>query len=1214
MCRAIRWTGRLLTIWACLESCRAAVAGELSAWAPGTDRLLVLRTVLRELMLLDTATDTIAKTVSLDAAPAAVAAANGVAYVAMPERIQPFSLPALTPRPPWPVSGIRFLEYDEASRGLIGVNAAGELLVIEPEPLKIRTRNPLATDRDSSSLDRSMAAATRQVVRCLRLDPRNRRAHLVLGAPLGEWLYQEPVKPTDTWVVVDLAQGRLEKRFPVLAPCEDICVDTAAGKAYGLSRSFNADHMVVLDSASLALGPCIPLEPFEVQNQDRVSLAPNGLLALFSTWNPEDLVLVRAAPRFQSGLPPVLTRPEGLAGVSAGELKAAFARIRNERKNVVAHTVALWGLRGPYGRILMEPGRGTFYLPGQRGVVKIEKATVEALVKATLPPTRFFIERGVPDPRATSEHANFLPFVGEADHNTLAPKKPLAFEAIAKASPDAFLIQEYVIPDPMGIFKIDVGQLTIRKDRPRICITPQEVPRLREKCTGPLRREFEIARDWLLKRGCATVDARTIASEKAAMIGLCYLVTEDLRFLEKARAIFRAAMGSPAGWKLGGNGDESFSPALVLYDWCYSGFTPHERREFGEFLWRKYREYPYMPELFEKPEWGKWGKGAFPWHNWTLPHCFHELLAAVLLAGEPWLDETQFQAAVRRGTHWFRVGMGANEETAWDGGQIEGGYSYSQMDLSSPVAAAAILRSATGQDWFQQLGFLKHTDAWILYGLRPDLKLTKRSDSWFRQEFGHNGVFPADGLQAFSTSILAAAYQCPLFYWASQKRQRDVICPGLFYYLYVDPGNQGSDPLVEPYLRPGDHLPLARLFHGVGIAYSKSGWGKDATHLYFNCQDRHIGHASLECNQFTVYKGGPLIIDSGARTFTTYDPDYYYNRLTIAKNTLLVYDPDERLAMRYTPAIIASGCGNVLNVGGQFECPHVWNYGGQYKNRRILDHGDLIAYENQPEFMYVCGNATTAYSYHKLRYFNRQIVHLRPDTVVVFDRVISKNPGFKKTFLLHTLNEPAVRGTEFAVYAERGLLYGRTLLPEGAVIATIGGPGKEFWVGEHALVAKPQYVKPGQDYLFRSPNLAPVFAQWKGDGTCDPMPEDKQRRLRKAFETMEAGAWRLEISPSQPAAKDFFLHVLHPMIPAKNIASPAEAFDAERVKTYPAARLVEEGDRVGAEIRLPVGALYRVLFDTQTRPGGHVTIKDVNGVTLVDRELCDYLDRTLRPK
>jgi hypothetical protein len=58
-----------------------------------------------------------------------------------------------------------------------------------------------------------------------------------------------------------------------------------------------------------------------------------------------------------------------------------------------------------------------------------------------------------------------------------------------------------------------------------------------------------------------------------------------------------------------------------------------------------------------------------------------------------------------------------------------------------------------------------------------------------------------------------------------------------------------------------------------------------------------------------------------------------------------------------------------------------------------------------------CGNATTAYSYHKLRYFNRQIVHLRPDAVVVFDRVISENPAFKKTFLLHTLNEPAVRGS-----------------------------------------------------------------------------------------------------------------------------------------------------------------------------------------------------------
>jgi len=54
-----------------------------------------------------------------------------------------------------------------------------------------------------------------------------------------------------------------------------------------------------------------------------------------------------------------------------------------------------------------------------------------------------------------------------------------------------------------------------------------------------------------------------------------------------------------------------------------------------------------------------------------------------------------------------------------------------------------------------------------------------------------------------------------------------------------------------------------------------------------------------------------------------------------------------------------------------------------------------------------CGDATRSYSPHKLDQFTRQLVYLRPEVFVVFDRVVSTKAEFPKRWLLHTNDMPA---------------------------------------------------------------------------------------------------------------------------------------------------------------------------------------------------------------
>jgi len=206
----------------------------------------------------------------------------------------------------------------------------------------------------------------------------------------------------------------------------------------------------------------------------------------------------------------------------------------------------------------------------------------------------------------------------------------------------------------------------------------------------------------------------------------------------------------------------------------------------------------------------------------------------------------------------------------------------------------------------------------------------------------------------------------------------------------------------------------------------------------------------------------------------------------------------------------------------------------------------VVAYKATDDITYVCGDATKSYSGAKLASFVRHFVFIQPDLIVVFDRVVSKNGDFKKTWLLHTVEEPAIAadGRSFEAAYKEGRLVCVPVLPQKPMLTKIGGPGNEFLVG-------------GVHYA------------------CGPSASSG--RLAELHYGETPGAWRIEESPAEPAKEDYFLNVMlvtdrgSSAAPAVEAVTPDENHVGVRVTAADgtAATLVfARGDKPGATMRL----------------------------------------------
>jgi len=326
----------------------------------------------------------------------------------------------------------------------------------------------------------------------------------------------------------------------------------------------------------------------------------------------------------------------------------------------------------------------------------------------------------------------------------------------------------------------------------------------------------------------------------------------------------------------------------------------------------------------------------------------------------------------------------------------------------------------------------------------------------------------------------------------------------------------------DPTVPKGDlkGFKLSHISKGPGYVYARSSWDEDATYFFFKCGDRFTAHQHLDNGHFLIYKHEELAGDGGHYDSFGSSHDVNYHLRSIAHSTVLVYDPCE-----VWPQIRAGPVSS--NDGGQ---SHPWpHHNGAVqdsaeweKGRELYDVADILAFEDQGAYLYVAGDCTRAYRPEKLTCFTRQIVFLRPGTFIVFDRVVSENPRFKKTWVLQTMKPPTRAGEHLVVANGNGRLFIQTLLPENPQVRLVSGPELYSCSG--------RLYPPERD--------------------TGPAPE-----------------CRIEVSPSNAATADYFLHVLTADAAAASAAAATLETDDYHVTVVAGStRVTFRTDEVGGDI------------------------------------------------
>jgi len=354
-----------------------------------------------------------------------------------------------------------------------------------------------------------------------------------------------------------------------------------------------------------------------------------------------------------------------------------------------------------------------------------------------------------------------------------------------------------------------------------------------------------------------------------------------------------------------------------------------------------------------------------------------------------------------------------------------------------------------------------------------------------------------------------------------------------------------NDPSLEPFggegLNAFQALPGAELFgrDALNLTYLRSGWTADATFISFRAGHSFTHHGHYDAGHFTLFKGAPLAVNASAYGAFFSPNRLHYGIRSVAKNTLLVLRPGERVRpqRRFTENIAAGGQRLVFPTGSALQ-----NVGQWYTNLGDglhLEGATLERFEHQPPaYTHLTADLTRAYNNPqydaggwggKVERVQRMLFYLREqDRLLVHDQVLSRAPAYRQKWLLHTVNKPQVAearvlrgepdngilespGREALVSNPPGFLQVERILPADGVIRLVGGPDYRYYVEAD-----------GDDSDLDGKNMI--------EGAVD----------RPWFDNP---LWRLEIQSATPRRAVEFLVVLSPRLgsPPQGRAAPLAA-------------------------------------------------------------------------
>lgn len=669
--------------------------------------------------------------------------------------------------------------------------------------------------------------------------------------------------------------------------------------------------------------------------------------------------------------------------------------------------------------------------------------------------------------------------------------KKIAFVVLACLSLGTVILSPVRAADKVEWKKVNGVEIPIPPTvHPRLYLRSSDIPELRERLKNPeiqktIAKIKKLAVDRTPEEEAKAPDRSGFRyyAENRGVTSRVQLEAMDYLLNKKksvARKAIVAMLDTLRNTNYGKKGDLSRASGQMLmcgamvYDWCYDQMKDSEKKAYiNEFVRiSKTMECGYPPKNTE----------PIAGHSSEWMVMRDMLSAAIAIYDE--FPEMYNNVMTMLCRDYIPV-----RNYVYAGHNYHQGTSYANVRFSNDLFSLWILdRMGAGAVYDPAQQFVMYD---FLYRRRPDGMVLPAGDV-------NPGIGGSYGLPA----MLAYSYYKDPYLAYEYKRNTKIDNHCLIFDVLW------RDYTIEP--KSPETLPLTK-YSGTpyGWMIARTGWDKNSVIAEMKINEHFVGnHQHMDGGAFQIYYKGPLAIDAGAYHGTSGGYNSAHNKnffkRTVAHNSLLVFDPNEKFAS--------------WNYGGTDKTEFADNDGGQrmpgdrwetcrsfadllsdeYTTGQVLAHGiggDYMA----PEYSYLSGDITKAYS-DKVKEVKRSFVFLNlksekvPAAMVVFDKVVSKNPEFKKHWLLHSIEEPKVSENGIVIKrtkdGDSGMLSNTVLLPakENLDMQVIGGKGKEFWVNGTNYANAPQAGRP------------------------DPRNE--------------RGEWRVEVSPSAPANEDYFLNVI----------------------------------------------------------------------------------------
>lgn len=351
-----------------------------------------------------------------------------------------------------------------------------------------------------------------------------------------------------------------------------------------------------------------------------------------------------------------------------------------------------------------------------------------------------------------------------------------------------------------------------------------------------------------------------------------------------------------------------------------------------------------------------------------------------------------------------------------------------------------------------------------------------------------------------------------------------------------------NDPSVGR--RPLSDLPLVSYYgEPVSIMLAKTAHDtKNAGMVYMKVGNHGTAnHEHRDCGDFQIYHKGMLIGSSGTYSGYGCEHDYGYYKQTIAKNSILVYNPN----MPSNGKWIYSGGQRIDKecVKGHMDTIEEWMSSPNYNRAKTLYAGYKTTTDEtgkeEYHYSYIAGDITNAYDAETVSEVKRHMVSfmtgnkVNPMAFIIFDKITSVDENYKKTLLFHTQNLPLtkeVNGKPCSVVTNlMSRLYIQSLFTE-VDHTFVGGKDKECWVVDRNI---------------------PFDFEGRVEG------------VNVAYNA-EHGLGRLEISPKAPSKENTFLTVMY--VGPHTDCSPYLNFDTNILQPFHEAVALESETVLGTAI------------------------------------------------